>query len=70
MGVYVYDGELVSQNGFFQGYNRLTWAVVALQVKHVLPWVTLMQRTRGVPLTALSALVYPALVRVPPRKWL
>lgn len=31
MGVYVYDGELVSQNGFFQGYNRLTWAVVALQ---------------------------------------
>lgn len=33
MGVYVYDGELVSQNGFFQGYNRLTWAVVALQVK-------------------------------------
>ncbi|KAB0386362.1 hypothetical protein FD755_001318 [Muntiacus reevesi] len=32
MGVYVYDGELVSKNGFFQGYNRLTWIVVVLQV--------------------------------------
>ncbi|KAF6075006.1 hypothetical protein HJG60_009408 [Phyllostomus discolor] len=31
MGVYVYDGELVSRDGFFQGYSRLTWAVVALQ---------------------------------------
>uniref|UniRef100_A0AC11ATT0 Solute carrier family 35 member A3 n=1 Tax=Ovis aries TaxID=9940 RepID=A0AC11ATT0_SHEEP len=31
MGVYVYDGELVSKNGFFQGYNRLTWIVVVLQ---------------------------------------
>ncbi|KAM7054348.1 UDP-N-acetylglucosamine transporter isoform 2-T5 [Molossus nigricans] len=31
MGVYIYDGELVSKNGFFQGYNRLTWIVVALQ---------------------------------------
>ena len=28
MGVYVYDGELESKNGFFQGYNRLTWIVV------------------------------------------
>lgn len=35
MGVYVYDGELVSKNGFFQGYNRLTWIVVVLQVKHL-----------------------------------
>uniref|UniRef100_G3RK27 Solute carrier family 35 member A3 n=1 Tax=Gorilla gorilla gorilla TaxID=9595 RepID=G3RK27_GORGO len=31
MGVYIYDGELVSKNGFFQGYNRLTWIVVVLQ---------------------------------------
>ncbi|XP_049621715.1 UDP-N-acetylglucosamine transporter [Suncus etruscus] len=31
MGVYIYDGELVSKNGFFQGYNRLTWIVVILQ---------------------------------------
>ncbi|OBS58048.1 hypothetical protein A6R68_10825 [Neotoma lepida] len=31
MGVYVYDGELVSKNGFFQGYNQLTWIVVILQ---------------------------------------
>uniref|UniRef100_A0A7N4NTV4 Solute carrier family 35 member A3 n=1 Tax=Sarcophilus harrisii TaxID=9305 RepID=A0A7N4NTV4_SARHA len=34
MGVYIYDGELVSKNGFFQGYNKLTWIVVVLQVKH------------------------------------
>uniref|UniRef100_A0A2K6GPM7 Major facilitator superfamily domain containing 14A n=1 Tax=Propithecus coquereli TaxID=379532 RepID=A0A2K6GPM7_PROCO len=32
MGVYVYDGELVSKNGFFQGYNQLTWIVVVLQL--------------------------------------
>ncbi|CAH2311586.1 UDP-N-acetylglucosamine transporter isoform X2 [Pelobates cultripes] len=31
MGVFIYDGERVSQGGFFQGYNNLTWAVVALQ---------------------------------------
>uniref|UniRef100_A0A2K5DB13 Solute carrier family 35 member A3 n=1 Tax=Aotus nancymaae TaxID=37293 RepID=A0A2K5DB13_AOTNA len=31
MGVYIYDGELVSKNGFFQGYNQLTWIVVVLQ---------------------------------------
>ncbi|XP_052586826.1 UDP-N-acetylglucosamine transporter isoform X1 [Peromyscus californicus insignis] len=31
MGVYVYDGELVSKNGFFQGYSQLTWIVVILQ---------------------------------------
>ncbi|XP_030062129.1 UDP-N-acetylglucosamine transporter isoform X2 [Microcaecilia unicolor] len=31
LGVYIYDGERVSQNGFFQGYNRFTWTVVALQ---------------------------------------
>lgn len=42
MGVYVYDGELVARDGFFQGYSRLTWAVVALQVKHLLPYMTLM----------------------------
>ncbi|CAM2118774.1 unnamed protein product [Caretta caretta] len=31
MGVYIYDGELLSKNGFFQGYNKLTWIVVVLQ---------------------------------------
>ncbi|XP_028919311.1 UDP-N-acetylglucosamine transporter isoform X1 [Ornithorhynchus anatinus] len=31
LGVYIYDGELVSKNGFFQGYNKLTWIVVVLQ---------------------------------------
>uniref|UniRef100_A0A2K5MC56 Major facilitator superfamily domain containing 14A n=1 Tax=Cercocebus atys TaxID=9531 RepID=A0A2K5MC56_CERAT len=36
MGVYIYDGELVSKNGFFQGYNRLTWIVVVLQC--LFPW--------------------------------
>lgn len=35
MGVYVYDGELVSKEWVFQGYNRLTWIVVVLQVKHL-----------------------------------
>ncbi|RMC08450.1 hypothetical protein DUI87_14694 [Hirundo rustica rustica] len=33
MGVYIYDGEQVSKNGFFQGYNKLTWVVVVLQEK-------------------------------------
>ncbi|PKK27926.1 solute carrier family 35 (UDP-N-acetylglucosamine (UDP-GlcNAc) transporter), member A3 [Columba livia] len=31
MGVYIYDGEQLSKNGFFQGYNKLTWIVVVLQ---------------------------------------
>ncbi|XP_051990500.1 UDP-N-acetylglucosamine transporter-like [Xyrauchen texanus] len=31
VGVWVYDGERVRQNGLFQGYNILTWTVVALQ---------------------------------------
>nr|XP_038039066.1 UDP-N-acetylglucosamine transporter isoform X18 [Anas platyrhynchos] len=31
MGVYIYDGEQLSKNGFFQGYNQLTWIVVVLQ---------------------------------------
>ncbi|XP_053806261.1 UDP-N-acetylglucosamine transporter isoform X1 [Vidua macroura] len=31
MGVYIYDGEQLSKNGFFQGYNKLTWVVVVLQ---------------------------------------
>lgn len=37
MGVYIYDGELVSKNGFFQGYNNLTWIVVVLQVTYPPP---------------------------------
>uniref|UniRef100_A0A4W3GIF3 Major facilitator superfamily domain containing 14A n=1 Tax=Callorhinchus milii TaxID=7868 RepID=A0A4W3GIF3_CALMI len=31
MGVYVYDGERVKEDGIFQGYNNLTWIVVLLQ---------------------------------------
>ncbi|XP_056598273.1 solute carrier family 35 member A3b [Triplophysa dalaica] len=31
VGVFVYDGERVQVNGLFQGYNMLTWTVVALQ---------------------------------------
>ncbi|XP_069825138.1 UDP-N-acetylglucosamine transporter isoform X2 [Dendropsophus ebraccatus] len=31
MGVFIYDGDQVSKEGFFQGYNNLTWTVVALQ---------------------------------------
>nr|CAG32019.1 hypothetical protein RCJMB04_16b11 [Gallus gallus] len=27
MGVYIYDGEQLSEDGFFQGYNKLTWIV-------------------------------------------
>eukprot|EP00063_Salmo_salar_P070491 XP_014045326.1 PREDICTED: UDP-N-acetylglucosamine transporter-like isoform X2 [Salmo salar] len=33
MGVFVYDGERVRESGVFQGYNPLTWTVVALQVE-------------------------------------
>lgn len=35
MGVYIYDGEQLSKNGFFQGYNKLTWIVVVLQVRYI-----------------------------------
>lgn len=31
-GVFGYDGERVQENGLFQGYNGVTWTVVALQV--------------------------------------
>ncbi|XP_064194391.1 UDP-N-acetylglucosamine transporter-like isoform X2 [Anguilla rostrata] len=31
MGVFVYDGERVKESGMFQGYNGITWLVVALQ---------------------------------------
>ncbi|XP_076009405.1 solute carrier family 35 member A3a [Genypterus blacodes] len=31
MGMMMYDGERVTQSGMFQGYNTVTWAVVALQ---------------------------------------
>ncbi|MEE6517348.1 hypothetical protein FKM82_027512 [Ascaphus truei] len=34
MGVYIYDRKRVSQDGFFQGYNNLTWAVVIMQVSY------------------------------------
>ncbi|KAL4608132.1 UDP-N-acetylglucosamine transporter-like isoform X1 [Arapaima gigas] len=31
MGMFTYDGEKVKESGIFQGYNALTWTVVALQ---------------------------------------
>ncbi|XP_023653786.1 solute carrier family 35 member A3b isoform X2 [Paramormyrops kingsleyae] len=31
MGMFVYDGERVKESGMFQGYNKITWMVVALQ---------------------------------------
>lgn len=31
-GMMVYDGERVKESGMFQGYNTVTWTVVALQV--------------------------------------
>ncbi|XP_060934753.1 solute carrier family 35 member A3a [Limanda limanda] len=30
-GMMTYDGERVKESGMFQGYNKVTWAVVALQ---------------------------------------
>ncbi len=37
-GMLAYDGDRVLEHGMFQGYNTLTWIVVALQVslKHFL----------------------------------
>ena len=32
IGMLAYDGERVSESGMFQGYNTVTWTVVALQV--------------------------------------
>ena len=32
LGMLAYDGERVSESGMFQGYNGITWTVVALQV--------------------------------------
>lgn len=40
MGVYIYDGEQLSKNGFFQGYNKLTWIVVVLQVRYLVSRVS------------------------------
>ena len=31
-GMLAYDGERVRESGMFQGYNTVTWTVVALQV--------------------------------------
>ena len=31
-GMLAYDGERVKESGMFQGYNTITWTVVALQV--------------------------------------
>lgn len=31
-GMLAYDGERVKESGMFQGYNTVTWTVVALQV--------------------------------------
>ncbi|XP_014679460.1 PREDICTED: UDP-N-acetylglucosamine transporter-like isoform X2 [Priapulus caudatus] len=30
-GVFIYDYQPIQQNGFFQGYNRVTWIVILLQ---------------------------------------
>lgn len=32
VGMLAYDGERVKESGMFQGYNTVTWTVVALQV--------------------------------------
>lgn len=32
IGMLAYDGERVRESGVFQGYNTVTWTVVALQV--------------------------------------
>lgn len=32
LGMMAYDGERVRESGMFQGYNTVTWTVVALQV--------------------------------------
>ena len=31
-GMLAFDGERVTESGMFQGYNTITWTVVALQV--------------------------------------
>lgn len=31
-GMLTYDGQRVRESGMFQGYNTVTWTVVALQV--------------------------------------
>lgn len=33
IAVFVNDGNAVESNGFLQGYNRVTWIVISLQVK-------------------------------------
>lgn len=39
--MYVNDGSAVQSQGFLQGYNRLTWIVIALQVKYAIRVETL-----------------------------
>ena len=34
MAVWINDGSQVSSGGFLQGYNKITWIVISLQVKH------------------------------------
>jgi len=34
MAVYINDGDHVVSGGFLQGYNRVTWIVISLQVKY------------------------------------
>lgn len=38
-GMLAYDGERVKESGMFQGYNSVTWTVVALQVTFSPPTV-------------------------------
>ena len=33
IAVYGNDGQAVADQGFFQGYNMITWIVISLQVR-------------------------------------
>ena len=39
--MYVNDGNAVQSQGFLQGYNKITWIVIALQVKFTIRLETL-----------------------------
>ena len=32
MAVFINDGNHIAEGGFLQGYNRVTWMVISLQV--------------------------------------
>ena len=39
-GVFYHDHEAMKNGGFFQGYNKVTWMVVSLQVREALSVIT------------------------------